>query len=89
VSFSLKYESTTINAVKIVYNCLEHVEIWEKCKCAGCVHLRKQKVFIEGGIIVSEREKEGPFGQESIVREGIFSAESASAKMIEESTVVW
>lgn len=72
-----------------MYNCLEHVEIREKCKCAGCVHLRKQKVFIEGGIIVSEREKEGPFGQESIVREGIFSAESASAKMIEESTLVW
>ena len=49
--------------------------------------LRKQKVFVEGGIIVSEREKEGPFGQESIVREGIFSAESASAKMIEDRTM--
>lgn len=46
---------------------------------------KKQKVFVEGGIIVSEREKEGPFGQESIVREGIFSAESAGAKMIEET----
>ena len=52
--------------------------------CHVSLSLRKQKVFVEGGIIVSEREKEGPFGQESIVREGIFSAESASAKMIED-----
>ena len=42
---------------------------------------------MEGGIIVSERPKEGPFGEESLVREGIFSAESASAKMIQEISV--
>ena len=41
---------------------------------------RKQKVFVEGGIIVSERD-EG----ENLVREGIFSAQTASAKMIEET----
>ncbi|CAJ1346811.1 unnamed protein product [Effrenium voratum] len=41
---------------------------------------KKQKVFVEGGIVVSERD-EG----KKLVREGIFSAQSASAKMIEET----
>eukprot|EP00439_Symbiodinium_sp_Y106_P037614 s3351_g4.t1 len=41
---------------------------------------KKQKVFVEGGIVVSERE-EGT----SLVREGIFSAESATKKMVEDT----
>jgi len=41
---------------------------------------KRQKTFVEGGIVVSERE-EGS----KLVREGIFSAESATKKMIEET----
>ncbi|CAK9001605.1 unnamed protein product [Durusdinium trenchii] len=45
---------------------------------------KKQKVFVEGGIIASWLPCQRPEGTK-LVREGIFSAQTASANMIEET----